>query len=306
MNIPFLLSLAGFGLLCAALFGLLLKKRGMNPLCALALFPLGAALGLVFSKVVYFLCFLPGQMRRYGLEGLLRGKASEFSFIGGCLGVVLALCLVCKLMKMPLMKTLDVFAPCGALMAALARAAEYLLDLVGLGASVQAEALQFFPVAVYSSRTGFWMFAIFMLEAAAAAAVALVGLCRLRRHAAAPGRMFFLTVFFLALPQVFCESLRAQCMKWGFVRIEQLFSGLICFFIVVYACAKCKNKKAWLPALCFIPCLFMLIGVEFLLDKPIFGTYLPNALCYLMMLLTLGVMAALALRAFRRRDSLSC
>lgn len=299
MNTPFLLTLCIGAVICAVLFAWQLKKQKMNPAVALAALPLGAALGLVLSKLLYCLLLYSRQFARYGLAALLRDKPSEFSFVGGCLGAVMGLCLTAKWLHMPLMKTLDVFAPWGALLIAIARSGEYHLGLVGVGSYVQQESLQWFPIALWNEATSGWYFAIFMLEALVAlVCAAFAFFYQQKGHAA--GRIFLFTLFFLLLGQVFCESLRSKCMKWGFVRIEQLLCGLGSFAIILYACRHIPGPKAYLPALCTLPCLLLLIAVEFLLDKPLFGTYLPGWLCYLAMLLVLITMALIACRAFKR------
>lgn len=300
MSTAYLLLLLGSAALSTLLFALWLKKRQGNIFCALLSLPLGMLLGTVLSKVFYCLLLFNSQLKRYGLDALLRTKPAEFSFFGACVGVVLAVCLAAKCFKLPIAKTLDAFAPCGALMVAAARALEYHLGLVGLGAVVQSESLQFFPVALWSDAAYGWFYAIFMLEAFFALLCSLISFLNSRKDAFAPGRVFCFTAFFLALPQVFCESLRSKCMKWGFVRIEQLLCGLLLLAIVVYACRLYQGKGKFTPALLLLPCLLMLVAVEFLLDKPIFGTYLPNWLCYAFMLVVLGLMAFIACLAFGR------
>lgn len=300
MNQSYLLLLSFGAVICAFLFAWRLKKRGLSVMCAPLALAAGIVLGVVLAKVLYCLMMFSSQFKRYGLEALLRTKPAEFSFVGGCLGAVLGVCLAAKLLRMPIAKTLDAFAPCGALMIAVARAAEYHLGLIGLGAFVQTESLQFFPVAMWSDAAYGWFYAIFMLEAVVALVCSLVAFLRSHKDVFAPGRVFWFTLFFLLIAQVFCESLRSKCMKWGFVRVEQLICGLSAFAIILYACKQYRGKNAYAPALCTLPCLLMLIAVEFLLDKPIFGTYLPNWFCYLLMLATLGCMAFLHCRAFKR------
>lgn len=300
MNTNYLIILGIGVVICTLLFAWRLKKRGQPEWCAAAALPLGVVFGLVLSKLLYFVLQFSRVFRRYGFAALLRDKASEFSFVGGCLGVILAVCLAAHLFRQPVLKTLDSFAPCGALMVAIARTAEYYLDLTGLGTSVDVPGLQFFPVAVFSDKIGYWMYAIFMLEAVFALICAIISFHHSRKNQFLTGHVFFVTLFFLALPQIFSESLRGQCMKWGFVRIEQLLCGLTAFFLIVYACSRCRKKHAWLPVWASVLCLLMIVAVEFALDKPFFGTYLPSWLCYSVMLLTLLIMSLLALRAFRR------
>lgn len=294
--------LGGGAVLCTLLFAQRLKQCGLPKYCAAIALPFGIAFGLALSKLLYVLLQFSRTFRRYGFAALLRDKAAEFSFVGGCLGVVLAVALAAHLCRLPVLKTLDAFAPCGALLASVARMGECFLDLVGLGTSVEIPWLQFFPIAVFSEKTGCWMYAVFALEAALALLCAVAGFLCTRKKQFAHGLVFVATLFFLALPQIFSESLRGQCMKWGFVRVEQLLCGFTAFFLLVYVCSRCNGKQAWKAVWACIPCLLMVVAVEFALDKPIFGTYLPDWLCYSVMLLVLLAMSVLALRTFRRME----
>lgn len=300
MNTSYLLILSIGAVICAFLFAWRLKRQAMNACCALIALPLGVLFGAVLSKGLYCLLLYSKQFGRYGFQALLRDKPAEFSFVGGCLGAVLGVCLAARLVRQPLLKTLDVFAPLGSLLAAVARAGEYHLGLVGAGSVVGSESLQFFPIAYWNESAYGWFYAIFMLETLAALACAAFSLGCFKKKGSVPGYTFLATLFLILIAQVFCESLRSKSMKWGFVRIEQLICGLSAFALVLYTCIKYKGPKRFLPALCTLPCLLMLIAVEFFLDKPLFGTYLPKWLCYLVMLSVLAVMTGLFFRSLKK------
>ena len=96
----------------------------------------------------------------------------------------------------------------------------------------------------------------------------------------------------LALPQVFCESLRARCMKWGFVRIEQLLCGLLLLFLIWLGCKKNSSgagKQKYLPLIISIFCVILIVFVEFALDKLPISTLM----CYVLMILALVIMAVM-------------
>lgn len=308
MNGTYFLGLGLGALICTALFAWRLNRRGMNARTALTALPLAILLGLAMSKVSYFLLELRDQYTRYGMAGLLTERPSEFSFVSGCLGVVLAVVIAAWLMKERPMQILDAFAPCGALMAAFARACEGLLDpmsLVGMGDFVENEALWFFPVAVENQMLYSWFYAVFMLEAVAALICAVAGFIISHKRQFAPGRVFLHTVVFLTLPQVFSERMLSQCMRWGFVRIEQLLCALIAFGVILYACIKLRGGwRAFVPALLAVVCMAVLIDMEFTLDnKPPFGLELPTTVCYGVMIAMLCCMAGLSLYAFHRLNS---
>lgn len=128
---------------------------------------LGIILGTVCSKVLFVLIKAQEQLDNYGLAAFLRTQPAEFTFVGGCIGLELAVCLAARLCKQPVSSTLDAFAPAGALMAAVVRGSTYFLDrmsMVGVGDYVENEALCFFPVAVENEMLFGWFYAVFMLD----------------------------------------------------------------------------------------------------------------------------------------------
>lgn len=304
MTWQYLLFLSTGAACCTALFGLQLKKSGLSLLCAPLALLFGAVLGTVLSKLLYFLLLLPEQLDNYGIGGLLRTRPAEFSFVGGCIGACLGAVLAAKCSHVSVIRVLDVFAPLGAIVAAFARAGEKWLGLVGLGAIVENESMQFFPLALENEMLWGWFYAVFMLEAFCALICGLMLLFLSKKKDFAPGSIFLFTAFYLALPQIFCESLRSQCMKWGFIKIEQLLCALIVFSVILYACLKYRKSasflRAFAPALLSLPCFGLLIGVEFALDKPFFGEYQPSWLCYFVMILLLAILAGIQMLAFRR------
>lgn len=305
MNGSYFLFLTIGAVLCTGLFAWRLRRIGMKAAGAFITLPLAAVLCMTASKLGFFLLDFGEQFQTYGFEALLRTRPAEFSFVSGCAGMVLAVLLGAKISRQPAVASLDAFAPCGALMAAIVRACEGLLDpmsLVGMGGYVENEALWFFPVAMENQMLYSWFYAVFMLEAACALICAAVGFA-LGHKRFAPGRVFLHTAFFLAIPQVFCERMLNQCMKWGFVRIEQLLCAAIAFAVILCACIMYRKKgfKAFIPALLALVCIAVLIDIEFTLDnKPPFGLEMSTTMCYVLMIGTLCCMSALSLYAFHR------
>lgn len=305
MNTTYFLGMGLAAVVCTGLFAWRLRRGGADVRTAAAALPLAILLGLVMSKAGYFLLELRDQYARYGMAGLLTDRPSEFSFVSGCVGVVLAVIIAARLMKQRPMQVLDAFAPCGALMVALARGCEGLLDpmcLVGMGDFVENEALWFFPVAVEISMLYSAFYAVFMLEALLALICACGSFLLSWKRRYAPGRVFLHTVTFLALPQVVVERLLSQCMRWGFVRIEQLLCALLAFGVLLYACIKQRGGwRAFVPAVLAVVCMAVLIDMEFTLDnKPFFGLELPTVVCYSVMIAMLCCIARLSLYSFHR------
>ena len=269
MNKAYWFTLLAVFLASTAWLMLRAKKRGMKIAPVFTGVLLGAALALALSKALYTVLLSNRVWPRYGWASLLRMDAAEFSFIGGCLGMVLGVALGAKLHRIcpPIM--LSLFAPVGALMAAGVRAAEIFLDMQGAGSYVENETIARAPFAI-SNEWGEWFWAVFLLEALAALVVAVVfGVSK--KEDAILSLRFERVVYYLCVPQIFCESLRALGMRWGFVRIEQVLCGVIIEGLLIYGCLQCAAprgfwKRFW-PCFAAIGCVGVVVGVEFGLDK---------------------------------------
>ena len=269
MNVPYVLTLIVTFVLAAVWLVFRAKKRGTKTAPVFAGLFLGAALALALSKVLYTILLSNKVWPRYGWASLLRMDAAEFSFIGGCLGMVLGMALSAKLCHVRIAKLLSLFAPVGAFMASGVRAAEIFLDMQGAGAYVENEAFARRPFAI-SNEWGEWFWAVFLLEALAALIVAIVFAVRKKEDRILSLR-FERVIYYLCVPQILCESLRALGMRWGFVRIEQVLCGVIIEGLLIYGCVKCKNAKSfwnrfW-PCFAALGCVGVIVGVEFGLDK---------------------------------------
>lgn len=305
MTTQYFIALLSGAAVCAALFAWRLRTAGMKSGIALISLALSLPMGLISARIIYFLLEMRDMLVRYdGMGGLLSANPQEFSLIGGCLGVVLAVVLAGKLTGERPSVTLDAFAPCGALMVAFARASEGLLDpmkMIGMGEYVMDERWHFFPVAVENEMLYSWFYAIFMLEAALALICAVGGFALSRRRRFTPGRVFLHTMCFLALPQILCEQLLGQCMTWGFVRIEQLLCAVIVFGVILNACIRQKRTVACLPAIAYFVCVATFIWMEFTLDnKLLFGIDIPTVMCYAIMVAALVCIAGLEQYSYHR------
>ncbi len=285
-NIPaYLLFLAGSALLCFLLFALSAAKRmglggGRGAALGAISLVLGVFLGLSGAKLLYFL-FRFSYILKTGFGSyLLSLKADELSYYGGAAGVCVAVFLAARISGEKPADALNAFAAPGALLAAMARFAEFWLGALGTGDYIE-EALPFpFAVAeVWNPDFPEYYLAIFMLEGVLYLRIAVFAwknredsLCFLR------------TVFYLCLAQILCESMRAQSIRWLFVRYEQLLCYLICEGILIwYAIAGRKRGRNNLGAAVFglIVCAVTVLE-EFMLDGKItLGEYgLPPVAIY--------------------------
>ena len=292
MNIAYWLFLLLSLALCTAWLAVRANKRGMKLAPVFTGVLLGAVLAFVVAKALYTVLLSSKVWPRYGWASLIRLEASEFSFIGGCLGMVLGMVISARLYKIQPASLLSLFAPAGALMAAGARAAECFLDMQGAGTYVENEAFARLPFAI-SNEWGEWFLAVFLLEALFALIAAVVFAVRKKEDAIVSLR-FERVVYYLCVPQIFCESLRALGMRWGFVRIEQVLCGVIIEGLLIYGClqytgAKGFWKRFW-PCFAALGCVVVIVGVEFGLDK---APSVPDAIWYCVMIGALVGFAAL-------------
>ena len=267
-----LLFLAGSAVICFALFGLAaatrtkLKSGKAAALAGLSL-GLGILLGLIGAKLFYFLFRISYIFKTGFWKYVFSLKADELSYYGAAAGVCLGVYLAAKILKEKPGKALNAFAAAGALLAALARFAEYWLGSLGTGDYLE-EALPF-PFAVFEAwNPDFpeYYVAVFMLEGIIYLRIAVFALCNRK------DRLCFLrTVFYLCLAQVICESARAASIRWLFVRYEQLLCYLIAEGILVgYAIAGHRRKKHnWGAAAFGLLVCALTILEEFMLDGKI-------------------------------------
>ena len=269
MNIAYWLFLLLSLALGTAWLAVRANKRGMKLAPVFTGVLLGAVLAFVVAKALYTVLLSNKVWPRYGWASLIRLEASEFSFIGGCLGMVLGMVISARLHKIQPARLLSLFAPVGAFMTAGARIAEVFLDMQGAGAYVERESFARMPFAI-SNEWGEWFWAVFLLEALFALIVSVVFALRQKEDAIVSLR-FERVVYYLCVPQIFCESLRALGMRWGFVRIEQVLCGVLIEGLLIYGCLQYAAgkgfwKRFW-PCFAALGCVGVIVGVEFGLDK---------------------------------------
>ena len=254
---------------------------------------LGIFLGLAGARLVWFLCRINTH------PALFPVRYYELSYYGGVAGVSLAVWLSAKILGLNGRDILNSFAPMGAFMAAMARFAEGFLGMLGVGACLE-EGI-FFPVTielVYDETYSEFYLAVFMFEGLFS--LAALALCL--KHKDERDR-FLRTLFYLCLPQVFCESLRAQSIKWLFVRSEQLFCFVFCEGVLFWYGLRMKGQvpflKRWGAAILGLLVCGLVITAEFALDgKILIGEeMIPKWITYGFVLAGLAAMAAAEHRA---------
>ena len=307
----YLLFMTGGAVLCAVLlfFAVRRKDAGGQPAVSKAAafsaltLGLGIVLGLLGAKLLYFLFRCSYIITQGAGKFFLSLKPEELSYYGGAAGVCLACFLSAKILGLSPGKMLNAFAAPAALMAALARFAEYWLGALGTGNYME-EALPFpFAVSeVWNPDFPEYYLAVFMLEGILSLRIALFAFgVRKERNC------FLRTVFYLCLIQILCESLRDQSIRWLFVRYEQLLCYLIAEGILVYLAVRGhrERKRTWGAAAVGLLVAALVILIEFMLDGKItLGEIgLPRIALYGIMTVLLFEMSAAERRAWRRLEA---
>lgn len=244
---------------------------------------LSVALGALGARGYYLLAH--DALRGYPVGALLSAQPYAHAMCGAVLGVLAAAALTARLTHRPTGALLDAATPAGLTMIALARAAELLADF-GWGQVIEPEALRRFPIGVRDAF-GAWRYAVFLLEALCAAGVLAYAL---RGRA---GR-FSTALTLWAATQIVCESLRAETLRWGFVRVQQVQCALLMLAVLARRTRHGGRRIAasWAAFMCGA---LAVAAMEFALDK---GNW-PRAACYAGMTAAAAGMAA-AVRAAGR------
>ena len=281
-----------YGLRCAKAVRLpALRKRAWET--ALLSFVFAILFGTVLARIGYALLMQELDFEYDGIAAfgqLLEFEIDTVSFLFGALGVILGVLLANRLTrKGTVISGMDAFAPFGALLAALFRLGEVAFGSYGAGGNLpEGSPLAFFPLALKIEVAGgysYWAWAVCVLSAVFALVWAGIAFFRLRGKGRT-GLSFTLTLFFLALPQVLCESLRHNVsMLWLFVHVEELLCALVLLGVMLFWVLKTGGNlsfpRRWGPVGVLVLGAGLLVAVEFAIDGKYFG--LPVPVCYLIM-----------------------
>lgn len=276
--------IAAFALGCAAMV-LGARRAGLKGCTAPVLALLCAVLSPLCARVYLHVTKYASR----GLSGfvLLSGRPYEYAMCGALLGVVLAGVLCARLTRQRAGQVLDALAPAGLLALAVARFGEIFSDF-GWGQTILEPVWQRLPFAV-QDMYGQWHLAVFMLEGIAALALAV---CAWRMRGETAGDVFLTALLWLSMTQIFCESLRAETIRWGFVRVQQVQCAV--FGLIVLAAWALRRRSGWaIPLAVYLTGVGVVALMEYALDK----LPMPQALDYAVMAAALCAMGLAAMRA---------
>ena len=238
---------------------------------------------LLFARLFYFTAHIELILSGFGWASFFNFNIRGLTFGGALIGLLFSGLISAKLLQKPVHQMLDLMAPAGLLILGLARLGEFFVDF-GQGSYVENPLLQFFPLSV-KNHWDEWYYAIFMLEALFALAALLY---ILKKRPAKPGALWQTSLIFILGSQIFCESLRAETLRLGFVRVHQLFCALGLAALLIHYIRLANRVGRHLGRLLYLPALLalgvaLIIGIEFALDKL---QEIPNPLLYTVMALT--------------------
>lgn len=298
---PYGLCVAGAAVLALLLAAYIMKKASHKPGTLSWFALLAVPLGVIFARAGYCLCMLD-WFSYAGIEYAFHLNEGGFILYGALLGGFIALALTAKITRQPLGRLADALAAPAALMIALCRLAEPLVNEgygwtleywfqegSGMSSFALADASFFkqFPFGVQNAW-GEWMWAVYLIEAIIA--LVICGML-LRLKDRTPGGKGALFLLMYAAMQALCESLRQDSvLTWGFVRCNQVFSALAVALVLVICCIR-LHKVCLLSWLGVIASMAVVMAMEFALEKKIlFLNWMNMDLCYLVMgLACLGI-----------------
>lgn len=269
----------GVGFVVSALWFFIRARKEKAPAAAMAALVLSLVLGGLFARLLYLLVEV-GELPFVAEAFLHPEDVREFSFSGAILGVVLGAWLAEK--GFGAKGLMNALAAPGLLMISIARLAECFVPF-GTGQYLNGGFMQFFPLAMPDGY-GEWMLSVWLLEAL----WALGSLWYVVKRKNAPSKVdMLLAITLYHGGQVYLESLRAESLSYGFIKIAQLFAAFALFFVLL-RCAKAGQKQGMgKRMLAYIVCVLLYIAAEFALDRLTW----PNYIVRLMMVpLTIAVL----------------
>ena len=230
-------------------------KRGTRGL----LYTLALVLGAVCARGFYMLTSPYGGMTAL----FFSFWPYEYAWSGAVLGAVLAALLTALLTRQHAGYVLDAMTPTALVTLSLARCAEMFADF-GWGAVVEGTWAKF-PFAVQDAFEQ-WRLSVFIMEALLAAAV--LGYAKLWRKKV-PGELFSIAFGWLMMGHLFLETLRAESICWGFVRVQQLFCAVMGLVLLLGWNIRNRlgGKRFGRDLLIYLLCVGLIVFAQYAMDK---------------------------------------
>ena len=294
-------------LVCASFMHMQAVRKGFRKTTVYVYILFAAPLALFFARLIYCAVryewiFLDEMGEFGGLWHFFEIGNGGLNIVGAILGCLLAGATCAAITHQKAGAVLDIAAPWGALLIAIARFVQPLSGQ-GYGDLVESPALSFYPMAL-QNEWGEWSLAVCTLEGLLALALFFV-LMRLGRKTKRAGT---LSLYFLALfcaSQIMPQSLRSDDVLFIFIfaRVTQIGYMALMIGAAAAAGARCVKRTGITTRLAgewllLVLGVFICIAAEFALDK----TNLPDTLVYAVMIAALAGMAILICLRIKKED----
>ena len=232
--------------------GLKMGTRGM-------LYILALVLGAIIARGFYMLTSPYGGMT----ELFFSFWPYEYAMSGAVLGAILAGLLTAMITRQSAGYVLDAMTPTALVTLALARCAEVFADF-GWGAVVEGKWARF-PFAVMDAFEQ-QRLCVFFIEAAFLLLVLVYAKAWRKRM---PGELFSIALCWFAMGHLFLETLRAESICWGFVRVQQLACAVMGLGLLIGWNVKNKlgGKNLGVGVLVYFLCIGLIVFAQYAMDK---------------------------------------
>lgn len=272
------------------------KRKQLQSLSLAAAFPLGTMLGLIGARACYLFSNILSGIELWG--SFLSDYPFEYAFCGAVIGITAALWITGLIFRRPFHILADAAAVPLLMLVVVCRLGEFFSDF-GWGPVVRSAWAQFPPLAVQDGIWHEWHLAVFNLEALLAA----VTIAAVLRRGRKPGR-FAAALIWWSMGQIFCETIRSEAIRWGFVPLQQLLAavfGLAVLLIFAVIGRKKSLPFPWLALILYLAGTGLVAFFEFALDKCPWPAWID----YVGMAATLLMMGSTAVRVVDRTAAYS-
>ncbi len=249
----YMAALAAAFLACGLWFIVSAQRKKLPAACAPSALVIALLAGGFLARLLYLLVEI-GDLPLIAEMFFRPEDVREFGFAGAVLGVVFALWFTQKLFR--IQGLADAAALPMLTMVLLARLAEIFVPF-GTGKYVEAAFLQWVPLSL-PDGFGSWQLSVFLFEAA----WALFSLFYVKKQ---KQRRFAAALCCYHAGQMFWESLRAESLRYGFVRVSQLIAAVVLFALLILTGRGQKSQLKRI--LIYLGCVMLYIAFEFGLDR---------------------------------------
>ena len=253
------LCLLGIAVLSFDLLERGVRARGLKKGTRGLLYTLCLVLGAVFSRGFYMITSPYGGMT----ELFFSFWPYEYALSGAVLGAITGGLLTAVLTRQSAGYVFDAMTPTALVTLALARCAEMFADF-GWGAVVEGK-LARFPFAVQDAFEQYRA-AVFFLEAAFLLLVLFYSKAWRKKL---PGELFSIALCWFAMGHLFFETLRAESICWGFVRVQQLVCAVLGLALMIVWTIRNRlgGKRFATDLLIYLLAIGVVVFAQYAMDK---------------------------------------